>query len=243
MLDYTKAAIKQVGEDFKKVDLARNIITQIIYLLYLVYAMIFDNVIFAVNITLFVLSAAYFAFFMFVTVRETKKEVHKVVKTIYTRCKQIIKLFTLGVMLYGVWLTTENVTPLSVILSALMIVGWVLQIVFEILIKFFTKRINLLLEGLEADYENMTKPARTVGNFFKKITGNEVEEKEPSKARLLLDKKVEEAKAEKKNAKLEKKYLKKQAKIEEKERKKQERLQKKAAKNGTAIEEVAVTKR
>ena len=173
----------------------------------------------------------------------TKKEVHKVVKTIYTRCKQIIKLFTLGVMLYGVWLTTENVTPLSVILSALMIVGWVLQIVFEILIKFFTKRINLLLEGLEADYENMTKSARTVGNFFKKITGNEVEEKEPSKARLLLDKKVEEAKAEKKNAKLEKKYLKKQAKIEEKERKKQERLQKKAAKNGTAIEEVAVTKR
>ena len=243
MLDYTKAAIKQVGEDFKKVDFARNIITQIIYLLYLVYAMIFDNGIFAVNITLFVLSAAYFAFFMFVTVRETKKEVHKVVKTIYTRCKQIIKLFTLGVMLYGVWLTTENVTPLSVILSALMIVGWVLQIVFEILIKFFTKRINLLLEGLEADYENMTKPARTVGSFFKKITGNEVEEKEPSKARLLLDKKVEEAKAEKKNAKLEKKYLKKQAKIEEKERKKQERLQKKAAKNGTAIEEVAVTKR
>ena len=61
MLDYTKAAIKQVGEDFKKVDFARNIITQVIYLLYLVYAMIFDNGIFAVNITLFVLSAAYFA--------------------------------------------------------------------------------------------------------------------------------------------------------------------------------------
>ena len=103
MLDYTKAAIKQVGEDFKKVDLARNIITQIIYLFYLVYAIFAKNGIFAVNITLFVLSAAYFAFFMFVTVRETKKEVHKVVKTIYTRCKQIIKLFICHLRCHITW--------------------------------------------------------------------------------------------------------------------------------------------
>ena len=247
MLDYTKAAIKQVGEDFKKIDFARNVITQIVYLLYLVYTMISTNGIFAVNLILFLLSAAYFGFFMFASVQETQKKIHKTVKTVYTRLKQILKLYSLGVMIYGVWLTAENIAPLSLILCSLMIVGWVLEIVFEILIRFLVNRINLVVEGLEADYENVTKPARSVGNFFKKITGNEVEEKEPTKARLLLNEKVKEAKIEKKNEILTKKYLKKQAILEAKERKKEKILRekeeiKKAKLKNAFPDEVAVTK-
>ena len=247
MLDYTKAAIKQVGEDFKKIDFARNVITQIVYLLYLVYTMISTNGVFAVNLILFLLSAAYFGFFMFASVQETQKKIHKTVKTVYTRLKQILKLYSLGVMIYGVWLTAENIAPLSLILCSLMIVGWVLEIVFEILIRFLVNRINLVVEGLEADYENVTKPARSVGNFFKKITGNEVEEKEPTKARLLLNEKVKEAKIEKKNEILTKKYLKKQAILEAKERKKEKILRekeeiKKAKLKNAFPDEVAVTK-
>lgn len=55
-----------------------------------------------------------------------------------------------------------------------MIVGWILQIIFEVLIKILTNRVNFILEGLEADLDNMLKPVRSVGNFFKKVTGKEV---------------------------------------------------------------------
>lgn len=244
MLDYTKAALKQIVEDFKKVDLVRNVLTQIVYLVYLMYAIFAKSGIFAVNLTLFVISVAYFAFFLYMTGQENaNKKVTKLAATLFKRCKQVIKLFTLGVMLYGVWIAAENVTPLSMILSSLMIVGWVLQILFEIIIKFFAKRANLIIEGLEADYEGMTKPARSVGNFFKKMTGKEVEEKEITKARMILDEKVNAAREEKENERLEQKYLKKTEKKQAKTRKKTEKQQKKAAKKQAAeTEEIAVSK-
>ena len=244
MLDYTKAALKQIVEDFKKVDFVRSVLTQIVYLAYLMYAIFARSGIFAVNLTLFIISALYFAFFLYMTGQENaNKKVMKFAATLFKRCKQVIKLFTLGVMLYGVWIAAERVTPLSMILSSLMIVGWVLQILFEIIIKFFAKRANLIIEGLEADYEGMTKPARSVGNFFKKVAGKEVEVKEPTKARLILDEKVNAAREERENERLEQKYLKKTEKKQAKNRKKAEKQRKKAAKKQTAeTEEVAVSK-
>ena len=244
MLDYTKAALKQIVEDFKKVDFVRSVLTQIVYLAYLMYAIFARSGIFAVNLTLFIISALYFAFFLYMTGQENaNKKVTKFAATLFKRCKQVIKLFTLGVMLYGVWIAAERVTPLSMILSSLMIVGWVLQILFEIIIKFFAKRANLIIEGLEADYEGMTKPARSVGNFFKKVAGKEVEVKEPTKARLILDEKVNAAREERENERLEQKYLKKTEKKQAKNRKKAEKQRKKAAKKQTAeTEEVAVSK-
>ena len=49
---------------------------------------------------------------------------------IFRWSKRIIRLFTLGVALYGLCQTVEVVTPLAVVLVALMIVGWILQIIF-----------------------------------------------------------------------------------------------------------------
>lgn len=230
MLEYTKVAVKQTVDDFKKIDYIRNIITQILYIAYLLYTLIAGSGILVANIILLVLSVGYFVFFLIATQKNADKKLKTVVKTVFTRCKQIIKFFTLGVMVYGIWLTANDVTPLSLLLSALMIAGFVLQIVFEIIIKFFTARVNLIIEGLEADYENMTKPVRSVGNFFKKMTGKEVEEKEPSKTRVLLDKKVIEAREERKEQKILQKEEKKQEKLRKKQEKKAIRLAQKQEK-------------
>ena len=230
MLDYTKTAIRKTVDDYKRVDYIRNIITQLLYILYLTYA-VYENVsaraevgIFWVNATLFTLSVAYFVFFMIMTrgkPLEPPKRTQKFVGIVFKRSKQLLKLFTLGVMVYGVYATTKTLTPIGVVLSALMIVGWVLQIIFEVLIRIFVNRAQLIIEGLEADYENLMKPAKAVGNFFKKVAGKEVEpKKEKSKTRLWLDKKVEENRIEKieekKRKKAEKKQAKKQRKLDAK---------------------------
>ncbi len=217
MLDYTKTAIQKTIDDYKRVDYFRNIITQLLYVLYLVYAVCTNTGYLWVDITLLSLAVSYFIFFMIMTqgkplapIRKTQK----FVAVLYRRCRQLLKLFTLGVMLYGIYFTTQNVTAWSVLLSALMIVGWVLQIIFEVLIRIFISRGQMIIEAMEADLEVVTKPAKAVGNFFKKITGKEVESpKEKSKTRVWLDKKVEEKRAAKREEKERIKTERKRAKI------------------------------
>ena len=236
MLDYTKAAFKKTVDDFKRIDYIRNVLTQLVYIAYLVYALVVAKDYLWANILLLTLSVAYFVFFLFATTgkRKADKRTKSLVKSIYKRCKQLIKLFTLGLTVYGFCLTANHFTPISLFFVALMIVGWILQIVFEIILRIFVNRVNLFMEGLEADYQNLIKPAKTVGNFFKKLTGKEIEpEKEPTKNRLLLDKKVAQAKQEalqkKQEKKLEKQRLQEQRqaqrlqKEQEKKRLKEER--------------------
>ena len=232
MLDYTKMAIRQTVSDLRRVDYIRNVATQIIYILYLVYNLIAGAGYLALNIVLLVISAAYFAFFLTVTACGKSPEGRRLKKrgtAVYVWCKRLIKLFTLGLTVYGICTAVEHVSALSVILAALMIVGWCLQIVFEVLIKILTNRVNFLLEALEADLDGMLKPVRTVGNFFKKIAGKEVPPpKQPTKNQLKLKEKVEAFRAEQKRKKAEDKLRRdaeraagKEAAREEKKRKKQ----------------------
>lgn len=248
MFDYTKTAVNKIVADFKKFSYRFSIGAQIVYIAYLIYTLIVNAELWIINTILLALSVAYFLFFLIATAKDGNKTLKKRVKTIFKRCKQIIKFFTLGVMLYGIWQTSTHVDPLSVILTALMIVGWVLQILFEVILIFFLNKANFVWEAIQADKDEITKPARSVGNFFKRITGQEIEEeKEPTQNRLLLDEMVEEYREqktlEKQEKKLLKKQAKKQAKLDAKNKKKEEKTAKKQNKRIPAsIEELASTK-
>lgn len=169
MLDYTKMAIKQTVSDLKKTDYIRNVATQIIYIIYLIYTLIVGTGILALNIVLLVISTSYFVFFLTMTFAGKTPEGKNVKKTgtaVYVWTKRLIKLFTLGVAVYGICTAVERVSAVSVILAALMIVGWILQIIFEVLIKILTNRVNFILEGLEA-----VKARAFGGKFFQKSDG------------------------------------------------------------------------
>ena len=205
MFDYTKAAFKKIVDDFKKIDFARSIITQGIYMAYLIYAICIQSGVLGVNIALLTLACAYFGFFLYMKTRGVQKQVKKLVQKIYKWCKRLIKLFNLGVMIYGLSITASHFTALSLILAALMIVGWVLEILFEVVFRFFVNKAKFIMEGMEADYKNLTKPVKTVGNFFKKLTGKKVEEEpEPTKNRIILDKMVAQERAQKENDRVDK---------------------------------------
>lgn len=230
MLDYTKAAIRQTLSDLKKTDYIRNVVTQIIYIAYLVYVLIVQTGFLAANIVLLVLSAAYLAFFLIVTDRgkdldgKKFKDLKKNGATVFTWSKRAIRLVTLGMTVYGICTTLERVTPFSIVLTAMMIVGWILQIVFEILIKILTNRVQFILEGLEADLDSLLRPVKTVGNFFKKMTGQEVEPpKEPTKNQLKLKEKVEAYRAERKEKLERAKEERRQEKLSKKQREKEQK--------------------
>jgi hypothetical protein len=153
------------------------------------------------------------------------KKFKTISQNVYTRTKLLIKFFTLGITLYGIYATTAHVTPFSIILTTLSILAWILQLLFHIVLIFFIDRFHLLKEGMEADWRAIK--ARIP--FMKKDAEDE-EAKEKSKHRLWLDEKVAENRALREQEKLQEKDDKKQAKKQAKLNKRQEKLDKKQEK-------------
>ena len=222
MLDYTKTVIQKIKSDFNALVALFQFATQAFYILYLTYALIKGTGILWVNLILLGLSLAFFAFSVFLKIGklEPNKQAGKRVKQVYIWSKRVIKLYPIGLMTYTVYATTQSVDTLSVILTALMIVGWVLGIVFELITYFLVSRFEFILEGVKADFEGVSK----VTNFFKRLKGEEVKEPlPPTKHRRWLDEKVAQTRAvraqEKEERKAEAKRQKRQAKIDKKEAK------------------------
>lgn len=204
MFDYTGAAFKKIKTDFERLLYAFQVLSQLVYIGYLIYALIVAKDYLWANIILLTLSVAYFVFFLFATKGKLKtdKTAKTIVDRIYKHCKRLVKLLTMGLTVYAFCLTANHVTPISLLFIAFMIVGWVLDLVFYIILRIFIDRFELIAAGLQADFEPVTKPVTTVGNFFKRLTGKEVSpERKPTKKRLFLDKKVAQAREEKRKEK------------------------------------------
>lgn len=228
MFDYTKAALQKIQDDFNRFIYRFSFASQILYIVYLLYMIFAPAGILWANIALLTISVAYFVIFLIATVDKLSKRMKKLKKisqNIHTRTKLLIKLFTLGVNLYGIYAATANVTPFSIILTTLSILAWVLQALFHVIKIYIVDRFNLLLTGAKADIEPIER-------VIKKITRKPIEEQtEKSKHRLLLDKKVEQSRAERAQAKLQEKLDKKQAKVQARLDKKQEKAQARAEKH------------
>ncbi|MBR2646472.1 MAG: hypothetical protein IKD47_02815 [Clostridia bacterium] len=211
MLEYTKAAVKKTLEDLKKAWRIFRYCSQAITLAYLIYAIFAKVGNLVVNAVLLGLFVAYTAFDILTAKRE--KELKKTRKRVwhgYKIARLCVKAFTLGVTLYGGYAATAYVSPTGVVFTTLMLLLWMLETLLEVLVLVAENRVGLLLECLQKDWEQFTKPATAVGNFFKKITGKEVEPpREDSRAIAMLGERIAKDKEEKRRKKAEKKAAKK----------------------------------
>ena len=164
---------------------------------YFIYALVMQTGNFIANIilaTLFVLYTLY----EFLIMKKLNKETNKVVKRSYKWSKLLIKTFTLGAMLYGIYTASTNVSAISTILATLMIILWILQVLLEIVVEVIEDKVNLVIEAFEQDKEEFFKPVTSVGNVIKKIKGEEIVIEEDSKNVKLLAKRIKEKKDKKK---------------------------------------------
>jgi hypothetical protein len=175
--------------DFKKLLYVIEIVSNVFTIAFLLYSIIAGNGYLWANIPLLVLTGGFFLFFLIVTrgkyyyndnPRLTKK-VRKIIKY----GKRTIKTATLGISVYSFFLLGSKATVWNAILTALMVIGWVLQVVFDIVVHVIESYIELVKAAVETDIQNLLKPVNSVGNFFKKMTGQEVEPTpEPTKTQL-----------------------------------------------------------
>jgi len=194
MLDYTVVAAEKTVSDIKRLSLIFTISTQLLYIGYLVYALIAKLGFTWINITLLSLCSAYFVFFLAVNKRQEKKikEAKRSARHAYKFLKISVSSFNLIVLLYSIYAFPEEVKPISVVLASLMTVVWVLQLVIELLAIFAERRMKLFVTALKADFEVVTKPISNAQNFVKKIRGEEINENgdESSGMRKMLDERV-----------------------------------------------------
>ncbi|MDD6996108.1 MAG: hypothetical protein SPH68_01940 [Candidatus Borkfalkiaceae bacterium] len=253
MFDYTKVAANQIISDFKKIAYILGVATQIFYIAYLIYAVAARTGVLWVNVILLIFSVAYFAFEIVMRRRKAKdrnrikadKSINLTVKKIYKYGKLVLRFYPLVLAVYGMYTATQSPSFLSVLLLCFTVIGWAMQIIFDLLIAVAKNRLSLLLDGVKADVNEITKPIVSTMNFFKKITGKEVKEpEEPTKNQLKLREKVEEYRAEreekKEREKQESAEKKKQKKADEKERKAKEKKQKAQDKRAAKAEKAAL---
>ncbi len=219
MFDYTKMIFEKTVKDVKRVAYVSNIATQVIYLVYLVYALFAGTGIWYVNAVLLSLSTAYFIYFLHASNHEHKdKQLDRKVKKLYNRIRQAVNLFPLVIALYTLYLSIENVNIFTLISTVFMLISSVLRLIFDILGTIIGNRIDLFKEAFDADIDEFKKPVKTVENFFKRVSGQEVEpHKPPSKNRVWLDEQVvdyREAKAEQKQREKEEKAQQRKEELE-----------------------------
>lgn len=165
-------------DDIKAFSYYFNLVMQVMYFAYLLYAIGTERGVLWLNILLAGLSILYFVFYV---ATYNKKEnaitrMKKSARRLHRWCKLAGKTLTLCVMVYSIYATTQDVSPTSVIMTALMVVAWVLQLLFSLIIGFLEKEKDLILEAIRKDIEPVTKPARAVSGFFKRFRKSDDDE-------------------------------------------------------------------
>ena len=206
MLDYTKSVFAKTVEDLKSIAFYAALTLQILQVGYLIYAICVGLGILAANIILLILTAAYLGFMLYLYWGTVEKKIQTILKRIYQWSKRAIKLFTLGISVYGLWITaSETITTkslISIILLVFMLIAWVLEVLFSLILMVVERRASLLLDAMKMDFE----PVFKAKNFIDKIRGREVEEELVStKSRNLLTKMNTERKERLQAKKLERK--------------------------------------
>ena len=176
MLDYTRGVVAKTIDDLKRLTFLFSLSLQIFQIAYLIYALCVGAGFLVTNIILLTLSVAYSAFILYVRRSAIKKETARTLKAIYRWSKRLIKLFTLGVSVYGLLVTASHTVTVeslfSIVFLLFMIIAWILDVLFSLLIYVLEQRKELLFNAIKMDLE----PVFKAKNFMDKICGREVDD-------------------------------------------------------------------
>ena len=206
MFDYTKSVFLKTLDDLKKLAFLFSLCLQIFQIGYLLYALIIGSGVLAVNIVLLVISIGYLVLIFYFYRNKIKNSTKQLLKNIYRWSKRVIKLFTLGVSIYGLYATASDVITLksliSIMLLVFMLITWILDVLLSLVILVIERRKNMFFDAMKMDFE----PVFKAKNFFDKVRGREVEEElVPTKMRTKLDLLKNEFREKKAQIKLDKK--------------------------------------
>ena len=198
MFQNTRAVLYDIVHDLRTFFRFFSVLSQILYIAYLSYTVICNIGIIYVNAVLLTLSAIYFIVDVIITIKSRKqKQKAKTFKRSLRYAKLGINAFNIGVAIYGVYLTANNANAVTVVLTAAMLIFWIIKVILEIITYFVEHRIELVIAGFNKDIEPITKTIHTI----KKFVGAKDEESKPISSKISeeLKKALDQFKEHKKN--------------------------------------------
>ncbi|MDR0934773.1 MAG: hypothetical protein LBM03_00490 [Erysipelotrichaceae bacterium] len=196
MFKYTKAAIDLIVEDFKKYALVFKYCSLVISIGYFTFAILTKIGNFYANAILGVLFILYLIFEIITDSLKSKpKKVKKIVRRTYKWTKIAVNMFSLAAAIYSIYTAVKNVSAISIILTTLMIIMWVLDVLLEIVVEILQSKYAYLIAGFNKDIEDIKKPiaapVKKAKDLFKKMKGEEIEpEPKKSKEIEILEKRI-----------------------------------------------------
>lgn len=193
MFKYTRASIDAIIDDIKKYCNTFKYVSLLVTIGLFTYASIMKFGYFWVNIGLLIFFVLY-GLFELVTFNKNFRTAKKLVRRTYRWTKIAINTISLAGVVYGVYMANNSSSAITIILTTLMIILWVLQVLFEIVLEICENRkdlvidawnedINVMKDGVQNVKDTVMKPINSVNNFIKKVRGEEVEEPEEPKER------------------------------------------------------------
>lgn len=198
----TIGELKKLYNDIKRIGFVFSVAMQIINMVYLLYACIVGNGFLWVNIVLFVVTLAYFIVYLiaFDSKNPLVAKINQKARHIKKWIVIAVKAFTLGVAIYGLYSTANNVNFVSMLLVIFMLLGWVAQILIELFSIFIEKQIQIIKTAFLKDVEPFIKVGKAVAKPVKAVTsvGSKIKgfftkskkEKDFSDMKLLTDESV-----------------------------------------------------
>lgn len=173
MIKYTKAAIDVVIRDIKILSNILKYLTLTLSLAYYICALITQIGNSVVNIVLISLIGCFLIFELITIKIDINKVAKRIIRRIYRWSKLIIKASVLAATLYSLYLTSVTTNGLTIVLSTLTTIFFVIQLIVELLRFLFERYKDLLLDAVKQDIdnfkENASKPVENIVNVTRKI--------------------------------------------------------------------------
>ena len=177
-----KASLTQTLEQIKRFLLIVGTTTHIIYIGYLIYALAADLGVLWVNAVLLGISVIYLIFYIYSHMgKAVSRGARRGAKRAYKRTKLLLRAYTLGVAIYGVYTAAASPTFFSVLITSLMLLSWIVGVILEALVSIIERRIKHLIKGIEADIESLKKPTISLKNSIEKLFRKNSSEEENEK--------------------------------------------------------------
>ena len=183
MLKYTVATFNKIIDDIKRASFLIDLLVNLLYIVYLVYALAVGSGNPFVNATLCALTVIFFISYVITSLDEKKKRTRKIVKRTYKRVKMFLDAFSLAIAIYSVYIAAEHATVISILLTVGSLIGWIAKVSFTILASFLEARFKLMIAAFHVDFE----PFYKVHNAYKLLIGDEVGEGVSPEMRRTLD--------------------------------------------------------
>lgn len=196
MFDYTTAAGRLIIKDFKKISQVIRVVYLVFTLGYFVYVLIAQTGNFWANLAFSILFLGYMVLDL-ISFKIKVNLAKKIVQKIYKYGRLTMSAITLGGNLYAMYLATSDTSSITIIISTLLIILWVLQVLLEVVIMVLEPRIKCLYAGVLKDIS----PVVNVLNVKNVVMGDEsidLHLNEYQKELAILEKDVIQVKASRK---------------------------------------------